>query len=56
MVKSVSPIFIALWVEIITPHQSSETAVADIVKIGPSAGKTLIGIYEFEGDDQYKLV
>lgn len=57
--------------EIITPHQSSETIVADIVKIdpsktpkelhfirrnGPNAGKTMIGIYEFEGDEQYKFV
>jgi uncharacterized protein (TIGR03067 family) len=55
--------------EVITPHQSSETIVADVVKIdsktpkelhfirrnGPNAGKTLIGIYEFEGDHQYKF-
>jgi hypothetical protein len=26
-----------------------------IRKNGPNAGKTLIGIYEFEGDDQYKF-
>jgi len=57
-------------ISLITPHQSSETIVADMVKIdptknpkemhfirrgGPSAGKALVGIYEFEGDDQYKF-
>jgi len=56
--------------QIIVPNQTPETIVAEIVKIdptkkpkemhfirknGPNAGKTLIGIYEFEGDDQYKF-
>jgi uncharacterized protein (TIGR03067 family) len=56
--------------EIITPHQSSETIAADIVKIdpsktpkelhfirrnGPNAGKTMVGIYEFEGDEKYRF-
>jgi uncharacterized protein (TIGR03067 family) len=56
--------------QIIVPNQTAETVVADIVKIdptknpkemhfirksGPNAGKTLIGIYNFEGDDQYKF-
>ena len=57
-------------VQIIVPNQTGETIVADIVKIdttknpkemhfirrnGPNAGKTMIGIYEFEGDGQYKF-
>ena len=52
------------------PIRLPETIVAEIVKIdptknpkemhfirknGPNAGKTLIGIYEFEGDGQYKF-
>jgi len=50
------------------PHQAAETIVADVVKIdttkdpnklhfvrknGPSAGKIIVGIYKFDGDDQY---
>jgi uncharacterized protein (TIGR03067 family) len=57
-------------IQITVPNQTPETIVAEIVKIdpaknpkemhfirknGPNAGKTLIGIYEFEGDDQYKF-
>ncbi|MBI4964444.1 MAG: TIGR03067 domain-containing protein [Desulfomonile tiedjei] len=57
-------------IQIVVPNQTGETIVADIVKIdpvknpkemhfirktGPNAGKTLIGIFEFEGDDQYKF-
>jgi len=57
-------------VEIIVPNQTGEKIVADIVKIdttknpkemhfvrrnGPNAGKTLIGIYEFETGDQYRF-
>jgi uncharacterized protein (TIGR03067 family) len=57
-------------IQITVPNQTAETIVAEIVKIdptktpkemhfirknGPNAGKTLIGIYEFEGDDQYKF-
>ena len=57
-------------IEVMTPHQSSETVVADIVKIdptktpkqmhfirrnGPSAGIEITGIYEFEGPDRYKF-
>ncbi|MBI5569744.1 MAG: TIGR03067 domain-containing protein [Desulfomonile tiedjei] len=57
-------------ISLITPHQSSETIVAEIVKMdptkslkemhfvrkkGPNAGKTVVGIYEFEGNDQYKF-
>jgi uncharacterized protein (TIGR03067 family) len=57
-------------IEIKVPNQTSETIIAEIVKIdptknpkemhfirknGPNAGKTLIGIYEFEGDGQYKF-
>jgi|SRR5208283_2086499 len=56
--------------QIMVPNQTAETIVAEIVRIdptkkpkemhfirknGPNAGKTLIGIYEFEGDDQYKF-
>ena len=56
--------------QIMVPNQTAETIVAEIVKIdptknpkemhfirktGPNAGKTLIGIYEFEGDGQYKF-
>ncbi|MGO9570385.1 MAG: TIGR03067 domain-containing protein, partial [Desulfomonilaceae bacterium] len=57
-------------IQIVVPNQTPETIVAEIVKIdptknpkemhfvrknGPNAGKTLIGIYEFEGDGQYKF-
>jgi uncharacterized protein (TIGR03067 family) len=57
-------------IQIVVPNQTTETIVAEIVKIdptktpkemhlirknGPNAGKTLVGIYEFEGDDQYKF-
>jgi len=56
--------------QVAVPNQTPETIVFEIVKIdptknpkqmhvirknGPNAGKTLIGIYEFEGDDQYKF-
>jgi len=56
--------------QIMVPNQHGEMLLADIVKIdptkspkemhfvrknGPNAGKTLVGIYEFEGDDQYKF-
>ena len=57
-------------IRIVVPNQTGETIVADIVKIdpsknsremhfirrnGPNAGKTLIGIYRFDTDDQYKF-
>ena len=57
-------------VELVLPNQASETIFSDIVKIdttknpkevhkfrknGPSAGKTVVAIYEFERDDQYKI-
>jgi uncharacterized protein (TIGR03067 family) len=57
-------------IQLFTPHQTGETIVAEIVKLdptknpkemhfirknGPNAGKTLIGIFEFEGNDQYKF-
>jgi uncharacterized protein (TIGR03067 family) len=57
-------------VELVLPNQSSETMFSDIVKIdttknprevhkfrknGPHTGKTVVAIYEFEGDDQYKI-
>jgi uncharacterized protein (TIGR03067 family) len=56
--------------QIVDPKQTSETIIAEIVMIdptktpkemhfirknGPNAGKVLIGIYEFEGDDQYRF-
>jgi uncharacterized protein (TIGR03067 family) len=56
--------------ELVAPHQAAETIFFDIVKLdpaknpkemhfvrktGPSAGKTIVGIYEFEGPDQYKF-
>jgi uncharacterized protein (TIGR03067 family) len=56
--------------KVIVPNQTSETIAMEIVKIdptkdpkemhfirknGPNAGKTLIGIYEFEGNDRYKF-
>ncbi|HTY25951.1 MAG TPA: TIGR03067 domain-containing protein [Desulfomonilaceae bacterium] len=56
--------------QVIVPNQTEEPIIFEIVKIdatknpkemhlvrknGPNAGKTLIGIYEFEGDDQYKF-
>lgn len=57
-------------IQIFVPNQTGEMIVADLVKIdptknpkemhfirrnGPSAGQTLIGVYEFMGDDQYKF-
>ncbi len=57
-------------IRLFTPHQSGETIVAEIVKVdptkspkqmhfirknGPNAGTTVIGIYEFDGNDQYKF-
>ncbi len=56
--------------QITSPHQSNETILFDIVKIdptknpkemhfirknGPSAGKTIIAVYEFDGNDHYKF-
>lgn len=56
--------------ELVAPNQTTETIVGEIVNIdptktpkemqiirkkGPSAGKTLIAIYEFEGNDQFKF-
>ncbi len=55
---------------LVVPQQHNETIIFDIVKIdpatnpkqmhfvrrnGPSAGKTVIGIYEFDGNDQYRF-
>jgi len=57
-------------IEIVVPNQTSETIIADIVKIdptksprtmhfvrrnGPNAGKTLTAIYEFQRDGQYRF-
>jgi uncharacterized protein (TIGR03067 family) len=57
-------------VEIFVPRRTEGPIMADLVKIdttknphemhfirrtGPSAGETLIGIYEFMGDDQYRF-
>jgi uncharacterized protein (TIGR03067 family) len=57
-------------IQIFVPNQTGEMIVADLVEIdpaknpkeihfirrnGPSAGKTLIAIYEFTGDDNYKF-
>ena len=56
--------------QLTSPHQSKETILFDIVKIdptknpkeftlirknGPSAGKTIKAIYEFDGNDQFKF-
>ncbi len=56
--------------QLTSPHQSKETIIFDIVKIdptkspkefnlirknGPSAGKTITAIYEFDGNDQFKF-
>ena len=56
--------------KLVTPHQTAEVIVAEIVKLdpsgnpkqmhfirknGPSAGKTIVGIYEFDGEDIYKF-
>jgi uncharacterized protein (TIGR03067 family) len=55
---------------LVVPNQTPETIIFEIVRIdhtkspkemhfirrsGPNAGKTIIAIYEFEGDDQYKF-
>lgn len=57
-------------IQVVVPTQTGETILSDVVKIdptknpkemhfirknGPNAGKTVIAIYEFEGDDQYKI-
>jgi uncharacterized protein (TIGR03067 family) len=69
-VKQGKIVFEGNKMHIVVPNQTAETIVADIVKIdptkdpkemhfirktGPNAGKTLIGIYEFEGDGQYRF-
>ena len=56
--------------ELSSPHQHNETIFFEIVKIdpakspkefhlvrksGPSAGKTIMAIYEFDGNDQFKF-
>jgi uncharacterized protein (TIGR03067 family) len=55
---------------LVVPQQHHETIIFDIVKLdpaanpkqfhfirrnGPNAGKTVIGIYEFDGDDLYQF-
>lgn len=55
-------------ITVITPHQHGEPMIAEIVKLdatkspkqmhfvrknGPSAGKTIVAIYEFDGDNLY---
>jgi uncharacterized protein (TIGR03067 family) len=55
-------------ITVVTPHQHSEPIIAELVKIdttkspnqmhfvrknGPSAGKTIIAIYGFDGEDIY---
>ncbi len=55
---------------VVVPDQTKETILLEIVKIdpsknpkeyhfvrknGPNAGKTMIGIYEFDGDDQFRF-
>lgn len=62
--------FVGTKVELLTPHQHKEKILSTIVKLdttknpremhwirssGPSSGKTMIAIYEFEGPDQYKI-
>lgn len=69
-VKRSKMVYNGKTIEVMTPHQSSETVMADIVKIdptktpkqmhfirrnGPSAGIEITGIYEFEGPDRYKF-
>jgi uncharacterized protein (TIGR03067 family) len=61
--------FVGDKVELFSPHQHKEVIVASITKLdvtknpkemhwvranGPSAGKTINSIYEFEGPDQFK--
>lgn len=56
--------------ELTSPHQHNEAIFFEIVKIdpekspkefhlvrksGPSAGKTIVAIYEFDGNDQFKF-
>ncbi|MGB9618300.1 MAG: TIGR03067 domain-containing protein [Desulfomonilaceae bacterium] len=56
--------------QLTAPHQSNDTILFEVVKIdptkspkefsfirktGPSAGKTITAIYEFDGNDQYKF-
>ena len=56
--------------ELVAPHQHNEAILFEIVKVdpatspkqfhlirknGPSAGKTIVAIYEFDGADQFKF-
>ena len=56
--------------ELFAPHQHNETIFFEIIKFdptkspkevqlvrknGPSAGKTIVAIYEFDGNDQFKF-
>lgn len=67
-VKQAKIIIDGTKMQVIVPNQTGETIVAEVVKIdptkspkemhfvrknGPSAGKTLIGIYRFDGEDGY---
>jgi uncharacterized protein (TIGR03067 family) len=69
-VKASKIIYEGNKIQIVVPNQTGESIIADIVKIdptknpkemhfirrnGPNAGKTLIAIYEFEGDGRYKF-
>jgi len=62
--------FIYVAGQVTSPHQSKETILFNIVKIdptkspkefiwirktGPNAGKTIKGIYEFNGNDEFKF-
>lgn len=57
-------------ITIVTPHQHGEPIIAELVKIdtttdprqmhftrknGPGAGQVVVGIYQFDGDDAYKI-
>lgn len=58
-------------ITVVTPHQHNEPIIAELVKIdttkspkqmhfvrknGPTAGKTIVAIYGFDGDDAYTFV
>jgi uncharacterized protein (TIGR03067 family) len=62
--------FVGDTIEVITPHQHKENIISSITRLdltknpkemhwvrsaGPNVGTTMIGIYEFEGPDQFRF-
>ena len=69
-VKQSKITFVGDKIEVIAPHQHKDTIVASVTKLdltknpkemhwvrstGPNVGTAMMGIYEFEGLDRYKI-